>query len=275
MIASPTNGTHTRPGTQTRVGPRGFAAMSRAALKALLSPLTGARDSAQAEPCDERQQTFPLARGGRVEVLNISGSVVIETTESEVAEIEVVRRARRAVDLKYHQVMIEQTPDGLLIRGLEDRAAYRRGRQVQQHVRLKLPRAVTVSIKGVGGPVSIGELDGPLQVERVAGTLEVGGIAESLTAANIGGRLRAGILSLGPRGLHLSNVGGPVELHVRGELNADLEVRGLSGRLRSDVPNLTMLAPENAVQTRARFGAGGCQISIRQVNGDVRITQSL
>lgn len=269
MIASPANG------PEARAVPCGLTAMSRAALKALLSPLTRARASAQAEPCAESRQTFQLARGACVEVQNISGSVVIETTETEVADIQVVRRARRAADLKYHQVRIEQTQGGLLIRGLEDSAAYKRGRQVQQHLTLKLPRAVSLSIKGVGGHVNIGEVEGPIQVERVAGSLELEQVAGDLAGANGGGGIEAGVRGRGPRGIRLSHIGGSVGLHFRGEVHADLEVSGLSGRLRADVPHLSMLAPESAVHMRARIGAGGRQISLRQVNGDLRVTQSI
>ncbi|HEX7317722.1 MAG TPA: hypothetical protein VF297_27715 [Pyrinomonadaceae bacterium] len=229
--------------------------------------------SAQDEPRDESHQTFQLAGGARVEVLNVSGQLEIETTAGGPAEVRVIRTARDAADLKYHRVTVEQTPTGLLVRGLEDRAAYKRGRQVQQLVKLKLPRTVSLSIEGVGGSVTVGEVDGEIKAERVGGSLEVGAVGGSLEVTRLGGHLRAGVLGLGERGIRISGVGGHVELHFRNELNADLEATSISGRLEAELPNVSMLEPEGSARTRARVGAGGTPLSINKVNGHVRLTQ--
>jgi hypothetical protein len=243
--------------------------------KMIASPANSADTTAQDEPRDENRRTFQLASGARVEVLNISGTVDIETTEAGPAEVQIIRSARRAEDLKYHQVTIEQTATGLVVRGHEDREAYRGGRQVQQQVKLKLPRDVSLTLRGVGGHVTVGEVDGDVQVERIGGGLELGLVGGKFEAANLGGHLRAGLRGLEKDGIRISQVGGHVELHFRRELNADLEVSRMSGRLHADVPNVTMLTPESAVLTRARVGAGGAALSISKVGGNVRLTQGL
>lgn len=225
------------------------------------------------EQRDENSQTFQLAGGARVEVLNVSGSVEIETVESGPAEVHVLRTAREAADLQYHQVTVEQTATGLLVRGLEDREAYKRGRQVRQQVKLRLPRDVSLSIRGVGGSVSIGEVDGEVRAERVGGMLEVGLAGGGLEVTNLGGHLRAGVLDVGQGGMRISKVGGHVELHFRREVNADLEVSSLSGRLEVDLPNVTMLGPESPVRMRARIGSGGAPLTISKVSGNIRLTK--
>lgn len=268
MTATHTDGAGARTAPQRGISLTGLAAA--AALLCLLGAVTA---SAQEEPRDESQQTFRLAGGARVEVLNVSGRVEIETSEGDAAEVRVVRTARRADDLKYHRVTVEQTPEGLVVRGHEDREAYRRGRQVQQHVRLKLPRDVSLSIKGVGGDVTVGEVGGELRAERVGGSLEVGAAGGGLDIANVGGHLRAGVLGTGQHGIRINSVGGHVELRFRQELNADLELSSISGRLDAEVPNVVMLEPESAVRTRARVGTGGATLSIKKVSGHVRLTR--
>jgi Putative adhesin len=255
-----------------RTAPRllSLTGMVAAVLLCLFSAVTA---SAQEGPRDETHQTFQLAGGARVEVRNVSGHLEIETAEAGTAEVSVVRTARSEGDLKYHQVTVEQTPTGLLVRGLEDREAYKRGRQVQQYVKLRLPRDVSLSIKGVGGGVTIGEVDGEVQAERVGGTLEVSLAGAGLEVSNVGGHLRAGLPGTGQRGIRISSVGGHVELRFRHEPNADLEASSVSGRLFADVPDVVMLEPESSVRTRARIGAGGAQLSINKVGGDVRLTQ--
>jgi|GEM_PF-922748 len=222
---------------------------------------------------DESRQTFQLAGGARVEVLSVSGSVEIETVEAGPAEVHVIRTGRQPDDLKYHRVTAEQTPTGLLVRGHEDDEAYKRGRQVQQQVRLRLPRDVSLSIKGVGGSVKVGEVDGQVRAERVGGMLEVALAGGGLEVSNVGGHLRAGVLGVGEGGMRIASVGGHVELRFRREVNADLEASGLSGRLDADLPNVTMHGPESAVRMRARIGSGGAPLSISKVGGNVRLTQ--
>jgi hypothetical protein len=261
-------------GVAARTAPRGPLSLTGlAATAALLCLFSAVVVSGQDDPRDESHQTFELAGGARVEVLNVSGQLDVETTAGGPAEVHVIRTARQAGDLKYHQVTVEQTPTGLLIRGLEDREAYRRGRQVQQLVKLKLPRDVSLSIRGVGGGVTVGEVDGEIKAERVGGSLEVGAVGGGLEVIKLGGHLRAGVVGLGQRGIRISGVGGHVELHFRQELNADLEATSISGRLDAGVPNVVMLEPESSVRTRARVGAGGAPLSINKVNGHVTLTQ--
>jgi hypothetical protein len=260
-------------GAGARTAARGLSLAGLAAAAALLCFFSAVVVSAQDDTRDESQETFQLAAGARVEVLNVSGQLDIETTAGGPAEVRVIRTSRRAADLKYHRVTVEQTPTALRIRGLEDREAYRRGRQVQQLVKLKLPRDVSLSIEGVGGSVTIGEVDGEIKAERVGGSLEVGAVGGGLEVTKLGGHLRAGVLGLGERGIRISNVGGHVELHFARELNADLEAGSISGRLDAELPNLVMLEPESSVRTRARVGAGGTPLSINKVNGHVTLTQ--
>jgi hypothetical protein len=256
-----------------RTAARGLSLAGLAATAALLCCFSAVVASAQDDARDESQQTFQLAGGARVEVLNVSGQLDIETTAGGPAEVSVIRTALQAADLKYHRVTVEQTPTGLRIRGLEDREAYRRGRQVQQLVRLKLPRDVSLSIEGVGGSVTVGEVDGEIKAERVGGSLEVGAAGGGLEVTKLGGHLRAGVRGLGERGIRISNVGGHVELHFTRELNADLEASSISGRLDAGLPGLVMLEPGSSVRTRARVGGGGTPLSINKVSGHVTLTQ--
>src|SRR5215207_911131 len=106
---------------------------------------------------DETRQSYRLPQGARaVVVTDIDGSVVIETTDGDTAEVHVLRTARKRDDLKRERVFVEQTPAGLVVRGEQNR--WRPWNMVQrtkvrQEVTLRLPREVEVVTKNVNGRV--------------------------------------------------------------------------------------------------------------------------
>src|SRR6185295_18182653 len=69
---------------------------------------------------DEINQTFELSNGARVEVSGINGTVDIETSNSNSAEVHIVRSANNRADLEYHKIIIEQAPNRLVVRGEKD-----------------------------------------------------------------------------------------------------------------------------------------------------------
>jgi len=237
----------------------------------LMFALSAQRASAQADAREESRQIFQLSANPRVEIFNVSGRVSIETSDSNLAEVEIVRVARQQKDLKYHLVSVEYTPATLRIQGKEDRTAYERGIQVEQQVRVKIPRRVDLVIKGIGDSVSVGDIDGPLKVERVSGSLEIGEIAGALDVAGAAGDLRATVTRLDQSGIHIANISGEVELRFTKELNAELEAKRIGGGVYVNLPNINMSNPESAVSMNARIGNGGSPISILKVGGLVRL----
>jgi len=66
---------------------------------------------AQEDAREESRQTFQLTSNARVEVLNVNGAVIIQTSDSDFVEVEIVRQATRRKDLKYHPVNVEHAPE--------------------------------------------------------------------------------------------------------------------------------------------------------------------
>lgn len=249
----------------------GLPVFEFALMTTVLFAFSAQRASAQEDARDETHQTFQLSSFPRIAVTNVNGRVMIESSDSDMAEVEVVRLARQRKDLKYHLVTIEHTADSLTIQGHEDRAAYGRGIQVEQQVKLKIPRRARLELKAIGGSVQIAELDGPVKVQQVSGALSIAQIAGSLDVMNVGGDLRAAVGQLDQNGIHIKQVGGEVELRFAEELNAELEAKSVGGGLYVNLPNVNLSGPESAISMSACIGAGGLPISIVKVGGTVRL----
>ena len=260
---------------------------------------------------DEINQTYQLAPGARVEVSSIRGHVEITNSDTTTAEVQVIRTARTRADLEYHKIEVEQTANGLVVKGVQE-PDERRGRniQVNHQVILKLPRRIDLSVSSVSGPIKVGDVDGqahvssisgPANIGNVGGKLEVTSISGSLDVGNVGadarvtsisGNLRLGqvngsldvtsvsgalnttLTSLSPQGIHIRSVSGSVEMRFKSDINADFNAQHISGGVYLDIPNVIRESDERSNNVRARIGAGGTPITITSVSGNIRLSRS-
>src|ERR687886_2316253 len=225
---------------------------------------------------EETRQSGRLDPGARVEVRGINGSVEVRTSDTDAADVRVVRTAEDAADLEYHKVTVELTPSSVVVRGESDggrgfwRWFWGGGGHVKQEVTLILPRRVELLTKGVNGPVRVGEVDGSVEVEGVNGRVEVAQSLGRSAVKGVNGSVKFGVAQLGAQGMEIKGVNGNVEVRFKENVNADIDVKGQNGGLTLNVPNVTMQERQSFSNMRARLGAGGSPIEIKGVNGNVR-----
>ncbi len=226
---------------------------------------------------DEFRKTFELSSGSRVELSGINGSVDIETSDTTVAEVHVVRSARKREDLEFQKIIVEQTAEGLIVRGEKDKRRNRDEwgghREVRQRVSMKIPRNVNFAANGINGRVRAGEIDGTLDINGVNGSVTVEQAIGYARINGVNGRVNVMIAQLSDRGIDVHGINGGVELRFRDDLHADLDVSGCNGSVYPDVPNVTMMGKISRDNFRAKIGAGGPRITVSGVNGRVRLTR--
>jgi hypothetical protein len=222
---------------------------------------------------DEFRQSYRLPEGARsVVVTGIDGVVEIETTDGDTAEVYVVRSARKRDDLKHERVFVEQTAEGLVIRGETNR--WRpwnliERTKVRQEVRLKVPRQVDVTTKQVNGRVQIGEIAGSVKVTDVNGGVAVGQALGYAEARSINGGVRMTVSRLDGRGMTIKGVNGRINVHFAEPQDADVQLNRINGGVKFDVPNLTFKKWTGQSKGRAQLGAGGSPITLSDINGSV------
>jgi hypothetical protein len=256
---------------------------------------------------DEFQRTYPLTPGAGVEVSGIDGSVEVETSDAAVAEVRVVRTARSRADLAYRKVLVERRASSLVVRGEDEREdAIPRGAEVRVRVLLRIPRNVSLTVKGISGTATTGDVDGSVQISSISGAARVGNVGGTLTASNISGPLTVGnvgdrvqlkgisgnvtlgqavgylelkgisgnvtatVARLDRRGILVGNVSGGIELGFADALNADVIMRRVNGQVTLNVPDVAWQHTQERTLIRARIGTGGTPISIAEVSGTVR-----
>lgn len=232
-------------------------------------------DDSEFRERDEFRQSYQLSSGARVELRGINGSVEIETSNGNTAEVEIVRLARNREDLEFQKIAVEATSSSLVVRGEKDRDNWRgRNREVRQRVTLKIPRQVDFHVTGINGRVRAGEIDGTLHADGINGSVEVAQAVGYAQISGVNGRVVVTIAKLGERGIDVNGINGGVEIKFADDLNAELDVSGCNGRVYTDVPNVTMLGKVTRDNFRARIGSGGTRISVSGVNGRVRLSRA-
>jgi hypothetical protein len=280
------------------------------------APLAGtATETAQRHDFREREeinQKFQLAAGAKVEVSSIRGHVDIGNSDSDVAEVQVIRSARTRADLEYHKIEVEHSGNSLVVRGIQEPEDRRHQNiQVNHQVILKLPRRIDLTVNSISGHLKAGDVDGEIKVTSISGNASVGNVGGKLYVKSISGSLDAGeigadarvnsisgnvrlnqvngsvdvtsvsgtlnarLVNLSPQGIHIKSVSGSVEIGFSSDVNADFSAEGVSGQVYLDVPNVVRDAETTrAPNVRARIGAGGTPIEISSVSGNIRVTRS-
>jgi hypothetical protein len=236
--------------------------------------LTGAgqqRRSVDDREYTEREdinQTYELSAGARVELSVISGSVDVETTNGNTAQVHIVRMGETRADLDCYKIAIEHTPNSLIMRHRQERTAECENIRAKQIVTLRLPRNVDLKLNAISGPVTIGELDGTLRLSGISGRVEVAQALGYSEISGISGVLSISVPRLSERGMRVSGISGKVELRLANSLNADLNVSGVNGDVDAAAPNVS-LSKVGHSRFAGRVGSGGSVISVSGISGSV------
>jgi DUF4097 and DUF4098 domain-containing protein YvlB len=218
---------------------------------------------------EEINRRYPLAPGGLVEVSYILGTVEIEATDSDQAEVDIVRSAHTRADLeRFDRINIEHSPARLVLRGDDSSSG---GIEVRHRVRLRLPRQTGLSVREVNGRVNIAGVAGDIRMSDVNGGASVMGSVGALELSGINGGITVSIARLATGGARLSDINGAVELRLADGLDATLEIRELDQRPQVETSRV-VVSRMGEKSFHGQIGAGGPLIRVHDVNGKLRIS---
>ncbi|MCI0662306.1 MAG: hypothetical protein L0220_14645 [Acidobacteria bacterium] len=228
----------------------------------------------------EHQQisrTYRLIPGMKVSVSNINGKIDVETANTDMAEVLIVRSAKTKEELQFHNIIITHQPKHLRIAVEEDRgsiwSALGKSPEGRQRVMLRLPRRVEFQTHGLNGELNVGELDGEVEINGVNGNVKIAQATGEAKFRGINGNIDLTIAGL-IDGIDLNGVNGNTEIGFIGPVNAMIDAWGMNGKVDSDLPNFEVKQTEGFGRYEARIGIGGPEIEIRGVNGNLNLVKS-
>ena len=223
---------------------------------------------------DEQQifeQTYPLPSGGQFVLQNVNGSVRVEGWNRNEVEVRAVKTAENnSRDLALVKIQVESHPAEVDVHTL-----YPDGEDAEVAVEyiVHVPyRVLLHSIGTVNGSVSVHGVQGAGELRSVNGNVEVLNSSGRFSARTTNGNLHLELSNLTDGApMDLETVNGSVTLGLPSNASADLNVRNMNGDVSSDVPVYATAALPGSQAFRGRLGHGGGPISLRTVNGGIRL----
>jgi len=217
---------------------------------------------------------YPLGAGGSFVLENVNGSVHVEGWDRDEVEVSAVKTSTNELhDAQQVKIEVDSKPGQVAV---HTRYPQGEGAEVAVEYHVYVPyRVLLGSIGTVNGSVIVHGVEGGGALSSVNGNIEVsncsGRFSEKTTNGDIRVELRQ-LLEGGP--MSLETVNGSVLLGLPAGATADLKVLSMNGEVYSELPvprTAGALAPH---AFKAKLGTGGAEISVRTINGGIRLLQS-
>src|SRR5258708_1450312 len=252
----------------------------------------------------EKSFAMPAGAGRRtLEIDNVWGTIEVAGTASDHAQLTVNKSIRAESKGKIEQarkdVTLDITQQGdalkLYVNGPFRCNCHDCGRSreddgyvVKMDFQVQVPRDIDIKIKAVNeGHVAVHDINGSFVVRNVNGDIQIRNIAGSGTARTVNGPVKVSFRQNPREASDFETVNGAVELAFARDLAADFRFKTFNGGIYSDFP-VTALPVQGMKEehhgakvifradryTGARVNAGGPQIKVENLNGDIRILEN-
>ena len=225
---------------------------------------------------------FPLAAGGRVEIVNTNGPIEVVVGPAGTVEVAAVLDARSLTDDQSNALLSESKIEESATTG-HIRVATVRGDATasglgsRRHGRLEVAYKVTVpadtrvEMTGTNGRLTALGLRGHVKAMVANGGVELTALRGSVDAAAVNGSLVVKMAEV-TAGVRLESTNGRIALEVPKDARATLNVRSVNGGI-----TVTGLGTQDPSGRRIRnlesaLNGGGPEIDVRVTNGRITIT---
>ncbi len=226
---------------------------------------------------EEIRRSYKLTSGAKVRISNINGKVDVEAADTAVAEVFIIRSAKKREELQFRQIRINHEPDLLQIHVESDNksfwSAFGSSTEARQRVMLKLPRKIDFEMHGLNGGLTLGEIDGDLEINGVNGPVNVAQATGDINVRGVNGKIDLTMAKFSEE-IDLQGINGNTEIRFIGDVNAEVDAHGMNGKVEADLPNVEVRGDRGYGRYNARIGSGGARIEIRGVNGNVHLSKA-
>lgn len=228
-----------------------------------------------------------LAQGAWVRVQNLNGAVRVERSNSDRVEIVATKSWRRGnpdeirIELKKYGPRDENVIVCAFWHenancdesGYRSRGPNRGGRRndVAVEFTVRLPAGINVNANTVNGSVDIDGATAEVRAGTVNGEVQAYSTGGPVTASTVNGNVHVRMGRLrGDDDLRYATVNGNVIVEFDGDVDADVELTTVNGRLHSSFP-LQLSGRIDPRHLRATIGKGGRKVKLSTVNGNVEL----
>jgi hypothetical protein len=240
-------------------------------------------DIAEGTARDEWRRSYPVAPGGRFEIVNVNGA--IEARASSGTQVDVLaRREVRTEDEATSKALLQKiemeeevAPGRVKIeaRGVEPEASVAGGlgrrARIGIEYEISIPAGLIVDLRTENGAVRLENVSGSIAAASTNGSISGTGLSGSLAASTVNGGIQVEFASVAGD-VSLQTVNGGVRLALPADVKATLDARAVNGGVSVDEA-LRFDATEQArLHIAGTLNGGGPEISAQTTNGGVRVS---
>jgi DUF4097 and DUF4098 domain-containing protein YvlB len=218
---------------------------------------------------------YPLSSGGNFQLDNVNGSVQVDGWDKDEVEVSAVKTAQNdPSDLDQVQIDVESAPGEVDVHTRYPNANSS-GTSVVVEYHVHVPyRVLLAAVKTVNGSVSVRGVEGGGDLRSVNGDVEVTDSAGRFNAKTTNGDLRLQLRDVrNGAPMDIETVNGSVVLSLPSDTRANLKVQNMNGDFSSELPVTAATAPSTVGAFSAKLGTGGGEISVRTINGGIRLVR--
>jgi hypothetical protein len=221
-----------------------------------------------------------IAPGKTLEIKGINGSVRAEAASGSQVEVTADKTARRDDPASVRIEVVEHGGDVTICAVYPGRNntcepgegghMNVRNNDVQVEFVARIPPGVAFHGQTVNGGVEASRLTGPVDLSTVNGSVDIETAAGDASGTTVSGAVRATVRGQGREPLRFSTVNGSIDVTLAGGLNADFSAETVNGAIQTDFP-VTLQGRISPRHLSGRIGQGGRSLSLRTVNGGIRL----
>lgn len=264
-----------------------FFAASLIAVSALACSTVSLADGSPA-PSGSSDSDFrfqkALTAPTKVEVRDQNGAIHVEPATGDTLEIVAVKSGRRE-DFARVTVVTREEAGTIVVCAIwpgQDPSTCRSGAfpsgrnendvRVRVDFRVRVPAKVsTVAAHTMNGEIEANSPAGGVELHTMNGKIDVTAKGP-ITAETMNGGVTARAEPGNP--VNLTTKNGKVEVQLAPSANADVQASTTNGRVTSELCDVPSPSIPRLHEVKLRLGAGGTPISLRTLNGDVRVRRA-
>jgi hypothetical protein len=233
---------------------------------------------ASGKASDEWQRTYSLPKGGRREIINVTGKIEVSPATGPQVEVWAHREVRTRSEeeakarLAKAQMLEDVGPDHVRIEAKPNDQGVSFGPhgRITIEYRVKVPAGLVTSFRTENGPMRVENIEGRITLASTNGPIIGRGLSGSVDASTVNGGIEIGLTAVNGDS-KLVTVNGPATLIVSPAVSAEIEAVAINGGVTTQDGLPLTTSDRTNKRVTGRINDGGPRISVHTTNGGVRV----
>lgn len=224
---------------------------------------------------NEWTRTYTIAPDGRLEIVNVNGTIDASPADGPRVEVRAERIAKARDDeaarelLGKIEIVEEASAGSVRIQTKVPKMSWgRSGHEVRYFV--KVPKGLSVQFETVNGGVRLANLDGSVVASTTNGGVRGRGLSGAVKADTTNGGVEVQMAAV-TGDIELETTNGGIRLELPEDAKATLEARCVNGGINVERGLTVQELEKSRRQFRGTLNGGGPRVSAETVNGGIRI----